>query len=149
MSVLSPSLNVFVVVAQFYPDISDLQFKSVESFFEKHDFKIDKVTVPGCFEIPGAISIASASKTKNYDMYIALGCLIKGETSHYDLICTAATNALMDLTINKSLPLGFGILTCNNQEQAKKRASSSAENAVKAALSIFKFQEKLLRESNL
>ena len=128
MSVLSPSLNVFVVVAQFYPDISDLQFKSVESFFEKHDFKIDKVTVPGCFEIPGAISIASTSKTKNYDMYIALGCLIKGETSHYDLISTAVTNALMDLTINKSLPLGFGILTCNNQEQALIRSDPSKGN---------------------
>ena len=61
-------------------------------------------------------------------MYIALGCLIKGETSHYDLICTAVTNGLMGLTINENLPLGFGILTCDNKKQAIERANPNKKN---------------------
>ena len=144
-----PSIRKFchalIVEARFYPDIADMQYESVISFLGKHganDISFERYAVPGCFEIPGAIS--NASKKDEFDIYIALGCLIRGETSHYDLICTAVTNGLMDLTINENLPLGFGILTCDNQEQAKKRASSSAENAANAALSMFKYQ-RLLR----
>lgn len=130
-------MRALIVEARFYPEISLLQHDTARLLLKGNAIEVDTVKVPGCFEIPGTIS--AASKEKNYDMYIALGCLIKGETSHYDLICTAVTNGLMGLTINENLPLGFGILTCDNQEQAKKRASSSAENAVRAAMRMSDF----------
>jgi 6,7-dimethyl-8-ribityllumazine synthase len=87
--------------------------------------------VPGVFEIPVTIS----KKINKFDAFLALGCVIKGETPHFDFISQASTNAIMDLSINSKKPIGNGIITCLNMKQAKARKKKGAE-AAKAVISI-------------
>ena len=89
------------------------------------------ITVPGVFEIPVTIS----NKINKFDAFLALGCVIKGETPHFDFISQASTNAIMDLSINYKKPIGNGIITCLNMKQANARKKKGAE-AAKAVISI-------------
>ena len=89
------------------------------------------ITVPGVFEIPVTIS----KNIKKYDAFLALGCVIKGQTPHFDFISQASTNAIMDLSIINKKPIGNGIITCLNMKQAKARKRKGAE-AAKAVISI-------------
>ena len=97
----------------------------------KKKIKIKIIYVPGVFEIPYAIS----KNLNKYDAFIALGCVIKGETPHFDFISQASTNAIMDLSIINKKPIGNGIITCLNMRQAKMRKKKGAE-AAKAVISI-------------
>jgi 6,7-dimethyl-8-ribityllumazine synthase len=81
--------------------------------------------VPGAFELPGAIAMAATAQ--EYDGYVALGCVIRGETSHYDLICDEVARGLMDLSL-QGVPVAFGVLTVENEEQARVRASRKGKN---------------------
>ena len=92
--------------------------------------KVDVVKVPGAFEIPGMI----ARLSKKYDGFIAIGCVIKGETANFDLICNAITNGIMQISINEKKPVGNAILTCFNKDQAFKRLDKGKE----AARAVFK-----------
>tara|TARA_B100001750_G_C15191782_1_gene439210 strand:+ start:60 stop:455 length:396 start_codon:yes stop_codon:yes gene_type:complete len=92
--------------------------------------KVDVVKVPGAFEIPGMI----AKLSKKYDGFIAIGCVIKGETANFDLICNAITNGIMQISINEKKPVGNAILTCFNKDQAFKRLDKGKE----AARAVFK-----------
>ena len=92
--------------------------------------KVDVVKVPGAFEIPGMI----AKLSKKYDGFIAIGCVIKGETANFDLICNAITNGIMRISINEKKPVGNAILTCFNKDQAFKRLDKGKE----AARAVFK-----------
>ncbi len=92
--------------------------------------KVDVVKVPGAFEIPGMI----ARLAKKYDGFIAIGCVIKGETANFDLICNAITNGIMQISINEKKPVGNAILTCFNKDQAFKRLDKGKE----AARAVFK-----------
>ena len=96
--------------------------------------KIKIIQVPGVFEIPVVIS----KNIKNYDGFIALGCVIKGETPHFDFISSATTNAIMKLSIEHKKPIGNGIITCFNMKQAKARSKSKGIEAAKAVLSVLK-----------
>ena len=95
------------------------------------NFIIKKIRVPGVFEIPVTIS----KNLKRYDAFIALGCVIKGQTPHFDYISQASTDAIMNLSINSKKPIGNGILTCLNMKQAKARKKKGAE-AAKAIISV-------------
>tara|TARA_B100002051_G_scaffold235852_1_gene236574 strand:+ start:1140 stop:1529 length:390 start_codon:yes stop_codon:yes gene_type:complete len=119
-----------IVIADYYKDISnDLLKNSLKHIPKSSVVKILKV--PGVFEIPVTIS----KNIKKYDAFIALGCVIKGETPHFEFISNASTNAIMNLSIINKKPIGNGIITCLNMNQAKARKKKGAE-AAKAIISV-------------
>ena len=122
--------KILIVLADYYKDISDGLLKSaLKNIPRSNQVKIIKV--PGVFEIPVTIS----KNLKKFDAFIALGCVIKGETPHFDFISQATTNAIMKLTIQSKKPIGNGIITCLNMKQAKARKRKGTE-ASKAIISI-------------
>jgi len=119
-----------VVVADYYKEISKGLIESALKLIPKKS-NIKIIRVPGVFEIPVTIS----KNIKKYDAFLALGCVIKGETPHFDFISQASTNAIMNLSLNSKKPIGNGIITCLNMHQAKARINKGAE-ATKAVISI-------------
>ena len=124
--------NFLIVNANYYKDISSGLLKSATKLLPKNS-KIKIINVPGVFEIPVTIS----RNIKKFDGFIALGCVIKGQTPHFDFISQASTEAIMKLSINSRKPIGNGIITCLNMKQAKARKKKGAEaaNAVMSILS--------------
>ncbi|MDC1155014.1 6,7-dimethyl-8-ribityllumazine synthase [Candidatus Pelagibacter sp.] len=122
--------NFLIVNANYYKDISRGLLKSATKLLPKNS-KIKIINVPGVFEIPVTIS----RNIKKFDGFIALGCVIKGQTPHFDFISQASTEAIMKLSINSRKPIGNGIITCLNMKQAKARKKKGAE-AANAVLSI-------------
>ena len=113
-----------IVVADYYKDIAKgLLYSALKLIPKSNTVKIIKV--PGVFEIPVTIS----KNIKKYDAFLALGCVIKGQTPHFDFISQASTNAIMDLSILNKKPIGNGIITCLNMKQAKARKKKSEEAA--------------------
>ncbi len=119
-----------IVVADYYKDISIGLLESAQNLIPKSS-SVKIIKVPGVFEIPVTIS----KNLKKFDAFIALGCVIKGQTPHFDFISQASTNAIMRLSINSKKPIGNGIITCLNMKQAKARTKKGAEAAV-AVISI-------------
>ena len=124
-----------IVQAKYYSDISSRLYDgAIKILGEEADIKI--ITVPGIFEIP----IMIAKNIESFDAFVALGCVIKGQTPHFDFISTSTINAIMDLSIQYKKPIGNGIITCLNEKQALERADPLKKNkggeAAKAALSI-------------
>ena len=119
-----------IIIANYYEDIAKGLLDSALKLIPKSNF-IKIIKVPGVFEIPITIS----KNIKKYDAFLALGCVIKGETPHFDFISQASTNAIMDLSINSKKPIGNGIITCLNMKQAKARKKKGAE-AAEAVISI-------------
>ena len=119
-----------IVIANYYEDISKGLLDSSLKLIPKSNI-IKIIKVPGVFEIPVTIS----KNIKKYDAFLALGCVIKGETPHFDFISQASTNALMDLSINNKKPIGNGIITCLNMRQAIARKKKGAEAAA-AVISV-------------
>jgi 6,7-dimethyl-8-ribityllumazine synthase len=124
--------KILLVVATYYKDISLGLIKSAKVKFTK-DYLLEIKEVPGAFEIPVVI----AKNIKKYDGFLALGCVIKGQTPHFDFISQATTDAIMKLSINSKKPIGNGVITCLNLKQAKdrKRKGSEAAEAVISVLS--------------
>ena len=119
-----------IVIADYYQDIaSGLLDSALEQIPKSNSIKIIKV--PGVFEIPVTIS----KNMKKFDGFLALGCVIKGQTPHFDFISQASTNAIMDLSIINKKPIGNGIITCLNMSQAKARKKKGAE-AAEAVISV-------------
>jgi 6,7-dimethyl-8-ribityllumazine synthase len=122
--------KILIVIADYYKEITKgLLNNALKSIPKKSLIKI--IRVPGVFEIPVTIS----KNIKKYDAFLALGCVIKGETPHFDFISGATTNAIMDLSVNYKKPIGNGVITCLNQRQAKARKEKGKE-AVKAIFSV-------------
>ena len=124
------SKNILIVNANYYQDISSGLLKSALNSLPKR-FKIKVINVPGVFEIPVTIS----KNLRKFDAFIALGCVIKGQTPHFDFISQASTNAIMQVSIDSKKPIGNGIITCLNMKQAKARKKKGTE-AAKAILSV-------------
>ena len=122
--------KILVVNANYYKEISDGLISSALKLIEGQ-YGIKVIDVPGVFEIPITIS----KNLKKFDAFIALGCVIKGQTPHFDFISQASTTAIMTLSIDSRKPIGNGIITCLNMEQAKARKKKGAE-AAKAVLSV-------------
>ena len=119
-----------IVIADYYKEITKgLLDSALKSIPKSNSIKIIKV--PGVFEIPVTIS----KNIKKFDGFLALGCVIKGETPHFDFISQASTNAIMDLSVSQKKPVGNGIITCLNMKQAKVRKNKGAE-AANAVISI-------------
>ena len=119
--------KLLIVEARFYEDVSDALVSGATRVLQDQDCTFDRVAVPGAFEIPGAIAMA-AKLSKAYDGYLALGCVIKGETSHYDIVAGDSARGLMDLAVRKRLAIGNGILTVDTMDQAMARADPSRKN---------------------
>ena len=122
--------KILIVIADYYKDISNGLLKSANSRLKKQ-FSINIIKVPGVFEIPVTVS----KNIKKFDAFIALGCVIKGQTPHFDFISYASTNAIMQLAVSSKKPVGNGIITCLNMSQAKARLKKGAE-ASNAVISI-------------
>ena len=122
--------SFLIINANYYKDISTGLLKNAKNLIPKScDIKV--INVPGVFEIPVTIS----KNLKKFDAFIALGCVIKGQTPHFDFISQASTNAIMKLSIESKKPIGNGIITCLNMKQAKARKKKGAE-ANRAILSV-------------
>jgi len=122
--------KILLVVANYYQDISKGLIQSAKKKFSKN-YILDFKEVPGVFEIPVVIS----KNIKRYDGFLALGCVIKGQTPHFDFISLATTNAIMDLSVNSKKPIGNGVITCLNMKQANARRRKGAE-AADAVISV-------------
>jgi len=124
--------NLLIVNANYYQDISSGLLKSALKLISKK-YKIKIINVPGVFEIPVTIS----KNLKKYDAFIALGCVIKGQTPHFDFISQASTDAIMKLSIESKKPIGNGIITCLSMKQAvtRKKKGGEAANAILSVLS--------------
>ena len=122
--------KLLIVIANYYNDISSGLLKSSLKLIPK-SCNIKVINVPGVFEIPVTIS----KNLKKYDAFIALGCVIKGETPHFDFISQASTDAIMKLSIDSKKPIGNGIITCLNMKQAIARKKKGAEAAA-AVMSV-------------
>tara|TARA_B100000003_G_scaffold66489_1_gene59347 strand:- start:556 stop:960 length:405 start_codon:yes stop_codon:yes gene_type:complete len=118
-------MKICIVVSNYYKVISDNLLKGTINELQKQGYKNFKIKlVSGAFEIPNVISM----NINKFNAFIALGCVIKGETDHYHFISQAVTSGIMNLSINSKKPIGFGILTCNNLKQAKERSFISKKN---------------------
>jgi len=125
--------KILIVEGRFYEDISDELCKGAIAILNKANIKYERISVPGAFEIPQTIIHAvhdmEHGTYKNfYAGFIALGCVIRGETSHYDYVCQESSRALMDIVLKHRVALGYGILTVENYEQAWERASTVKKN---------------------
>lgn len=119
-------VHVLIVTASFYPDITSELVKGAMEVCNTRGASYERIDVPGAFEIPAAIR--SAVENNTYDGFVALGCVIRGETSHYDIICNESARGLMDLMVNCNAAIGNGILTVESKEQALKRADVKQGN---------------------
>jgi|TARA_R110002095_G_scaffold62454_1_gene52769 6,7-dimethyl-8-ribityllumazine synthase len=137
--------HILIVEARFYDDLADELARGAVAEIEAQDGTYERVAVPGVLEIPAAVKVASdASRAggldKAYDGYVTLGVVIRGETTHYDIVSNESARALMDLTINDKIALGNGIQTVENNDQAWARANVSDKNkgggAAAAALAM-------------
>ena len=122
--------KILIVLASYYKEISNGLLKSALKNIPKSSH-VKIIRVPGVFEIPVTIS----KNIKKFDAFLGLGCVIKGQTPHFDFISQASTNAIMDISVSQKKPVGNGIITCLNMKQAKARKTKGAE-AANAVISI-------------
>lgn len=144
---MSEGRRVLIVEARFYEDIADQLVEGATAVLDEWGVESSRLWVPGVFEIPASIRLAVRSmemdrKNERYDGFIALGCVIRGETDHYDHICREASNALMRLALDHCLALGFGVLTCGTYEQARVRSAVDEKNkGAEATLACLRMME--------
>jgi len=139
-------LKLLIVEARFYDEYSDALLDGAKAALEQAGASYDVITVPGALEVPAAIGFAADADDCPYAGYVALGCVIRGETYHFDLVANESARGLMDLSIQFGLAIGNGILTVENDEQAKVRADKNDKDkggfAARAALTMIALQRK-------
>ncbi|NQW14737.1 MAG: 6,7-dimethyl-8-ribityllumazine synthase, partial [Rhodobacter sp.] len=137
--------RILIVVAPYYKDIADQLVAGARAAIESVGASHETVEVPGALEVPTAIRLAATSR--NYDGFVALGCVIRGETTHYDTVCNDSSNALSLMGLD-GLCIGNGILTVENRAQAQVRAEATGQNkgggAAMAALHLIALQRKFI-----
>jgi len=116
--------KILILNSNYYKDISKNLFLNAKKKFAQNNFLTHKLDVPGIYEIPVAIK----RNIKKYDGFVALGCVIKGETPHFDFICSSVFNSILSLSINYNKPIGNGIITALNNNQAKNRSTTNSKN---------------------
>ncbi|MEE9347200.1 MAG: 6,7-dimethyl-8-ribityllumazine synthase [Robiginitomaculum sp.] len=138
--------KILVIEARYYVGLSDQLLEGALTVLQAAKVEIVKVTVPGALEIPHVISMAEKAGNK-FDGYVALGCVIRGETTHYDYVCGESARALMDLAIDGQLAIGNGIITTENEAQAEARANMAKKDkggfAANACLKMIKIRSDL------
>jgi len=147
---MSVSTHVLIVDAPYYTHIGEHLMKGALQALGAAGATHETVTVPGAFEIPAAIHLAASAQNADgkprYDGFVALGCVIRGETTHYDYVCQESARGLQELALWHDLAIGFGILTVENEAQALARADITRKNkggeAVKACLSMIELKRR-------
>lgn len=138
--------HLLIVEARFYEDIADEMLRGASAAIERAGATFRRVSVPGALEVPAAIAMALATGG-GFGGYVALGCVIRGETKHFDIVAMESARALMNLAVDHRLALGNGILTVENAEQAWRRARVSELNkggaAAEAALTMIRVRGEL------
>ena len=138
--------HFLIVEARFYGAIADAQKAGATAALEEKAATYEIISVPGALEIPAAIAFL-ASSDKRFDGYVALGCVIRGETSHYDTVCNESARGLMDLTLTENLAIGNGIITVEDEDQAWARADQNRKDkggdAARAALAMAKLKQEI------
>ena len=119
--------HFLIVEARFYAELTDAQAEGAIAVLRAAGCSFKRVSVPGALEIPAAIAMAH-SGDRHFDGYIALGCVIRGETSHYDTVCNESARGLMDLALVENMAIGNGILTVENEDQAWARADPARKD---------------------
>jgi 6,7-dimethyl-8-ribityllumazine synthase len=146
--------RILVVEARYYESIADMLLRGAKRVLRDAGATFDLVTVPGALEIPAAIMIGlhgADAREQPYDGVVALGCVIRGETSHYDIVAGESARAIMDISIALDMPMGNGILTVDTDAQARARARARATGldkgggAARAALALVRFKRKLAK----
>ena len=141
--------RLLILEARFYADMCDELVRGAIAAVERAGATWDRVAVPGALELPGAIALAESSK--RYDGYVALGCVLRGETTHYEIVSNESARGLMDLTL-RGVCIGNGILTCENEAQAWARAKTSEGDkgggAAEAALAMIRFKRSMKKKSS-
>ena len=136
--------HLLVIDAPYYTKISQSLMEGVVAVLKEADATHDYVTVPGVLEIPAAVAMATAS-SKQYDGFIVIGCVIRGETTHYEIVSNESARAIMDLSVQHNLAIGNGIQTVENEAQAWARAKISEKNkgggAAQAALAMIELKK--------
>ena len=148
-------LRILVVEARFYDAISDALLEGASDALKAYGAEFEVVTVPGAFELPAAIAFAedagAGAMGVRYDGYVALGCVIRGETTHYDYVCGESARGLMTLSIEKRLSIGYGVLTVEDEDQAWARARISEGDkggfAARACLDMIALKRRLHGQS--
>lgn len=144
--------RALIVEARFYDDIQDALLEGAVAELRSAGVSYEVVTVPGALEIPAAIAIALDAAERNgkpYDAVVALGCVVRGDTIHFEIVSTESCRALMDLSVQRCVPLGNGIITVNTDAQAWARARASELNkgghAAQAALTMLRIKRRLAK----
>jgi 6,7-dimethyl-8-ribityllumazine synthase len=136
--------RLLIIEARFYEDLCDELARGASAAIETAGAIWERIAVPGALELPGAVAMAEQSK--RYDGYVALGCVLRGETSHYDIVANESARGLMDLTM-KGVCIGNGVLTCETEAQAWARAKVAEGNkggwAADAALAMIRFKRRM------
>jgi 6,7-dimethyl-8-ribityllumazine synthase len=147
----SEGLHMLIVESRFYDNISDELLGGATRVLDGAGARYDRVTVPGTLEIPTAIAIsmdAARRRRAPYDGVVALGCVIRGETHHFEIVANESARALMNLAVKERLPIGNGILTVENEAQAHARARTEEGNkggeAARAALMLVALKHTLV-----
>lgn len=142
--------HVLIVEARYYEAIADQLLEGATQAIRSAGGTFDVITVPGALEIPAGVAMAldaASAKGRAYDAAVALGCVVRGETTHYDIVAGESARALMDLSVARTLPLGNGILTVENDQQAEARARVNEMNkgggAAEAALAMVALKRRL------
>ena len=141
---MADKANILIIEARFYEDIGDALLNGAVKALDEAGATHTRISVPGCFEIPAALSLsleaAASGLAPAFDGYVLLGCVIRGETSHYDIVAVQSARAVMDLSVAHGLALGNGILTVENEDQAWARAKIGEQDkgggAARAALAM-------------
>ncbi|MBY0382300.1 MAG: 6,7-dimethyl-8-ribityllumazine synthase [Xanthobacteraceae bacterium] len=144
--------RVVIVEARYYDDIQDALLDGAKIELDSAGVGYDILSVPGALEVPAAIAIALDAAKKNgkpYEGAVALGCVIRGDTIHFEIVSNESSRGLMDLSVSRSIPLGNGIITVNNVEQAWARARADELNkggdAARAAIQMMRIKRKLAK----
>jgi 6,7-dimethyl-8-ribityllumazine synthase len=129
--------HIMIIEARFYEDIADELVKGATAALDDAGATYERFSVPGAFEIPGAIRLAmdaTGDDGPRFDGYVALGCVIRGETTHYDYVCGESARGLQDLALTHKLAIGYGILTVENRDQALERGAVDRGNKGRAVV---------------
>lgn len=137
--------HVMVVEARFYEDLGDMLFDGARAVLEANGATYERFTVPGALEIPASVELGV--RAGRFDAYLALGCVIRGETGHYDIVAGESSRGLMDISIKHGAAIGNGILTVENKQQAVARANPSdmdkGGGAAQAALEMAALKQRI------
>ncbi|MBL4748001.1 MAG: 6,7-dimethyl-8-ribityllumazine synthase [Magnetovibrio sp.] len=144
--------HILIIEAPFYQDITESLVNGATQVLDRDGVTYDRISVPGAYEIPGVIRFADTANAKRYDGYVAIGCVIRGETSHYDYVAGESCRALMDLAL-ENLAIGNGILTVENKTQARVRSDITQKNkggdAAEACLAMIRARDTLFSGKKL